>query len=63
MRMGPPVNDDRVKAQFEGRRRYHGRPCKNCGGTEKYVENYLCCECAKNKARIRAQERKASNAP
>ena len=50
MTIGPPINSDRVAAQFAGRKTYHGRPCRNCGGTEKYVENYLCCACAKRKA-------------
>lgn len=58
MKNGAPVNNDRVKAQFEGRRRYHGKPCKVCNTTEKYVENYVCCECIKNKARLRAQRKK-----
>lgn len=50
MKKGPPVNDDRRAAQFDGRKTYHGKPCKNCNGTEKYVENYLCVTCAKRKA-------------
>jgi hypothetical protein len=58
MKNGAPLNDDRVRAQFEGRKWYHGKPCKNCQTTEKYVENYLCRECAKRKARERAQAKR-----
>lgn len=58
MKMGPPVNSSRLQAQFSGQKTYHGRPCKNCQTTEKYVENYLCVLCARNKARTRAQRLK-----
>lgn len=60
MKFGPPTNSDRVKAQYEGRKTYQGKPCKNCSTTEKYVENYLCCECARTKARLRAQTKRAN---
>ena len=65
MKMGPPINEDRIKAQFEGRKRYQGRECKRCGNSERYVENYMCCECAKNSAqerRTRASIEKHKNA-
>ena len=58
MKMGPPINSSRLQAQFAGQKKYHGRPCKNCGTTEKYVENYLCVMCARDKARNRARRLK-----
>ena len=58
MKMGPTVNSSRLQAQFSGQKTYHGRPCKNCQTTEKYVENYLCVMCARTKARTRAQRLK-----
>lgn len=51
-------NEDRRLAQFEGRKVYNGKPCRNCGGTEKYVENYLCVECARTRAREAARRKK-----
>lgn len=47
---GHPVNADRLAAQFDGRKTYNGKPCRNCGTTEKYVENYLCVVCARRNA-------------
>ncbi len=57
-RRGQPINEDRRQAQFAGRRVDQGKPCKNCGGTEKYVENYVCTQCARDKARNAARRKK-----
>lgn len=59
MSKGAPLNESRRKAQFAGSRTYHGKPCKNCGNTEKYVENYVCIECARTRAREAARRKKA----
>lgn len=59
MRMGAPINADRIAAQLENRKRYHGKPCRNCGETEKYVENYACCACIRVQAKLRAKNKKA----
>lgn len=44
-KMGAPINEDRVKAQLEGRITYTGKPCRNCNTTEKYVSNFVCVKC------------------
>lgn len=35
----------RGEALAAGEKRYHGKPCKNCGQTEKYVSSYNCTVC------------------
>lgn len=52
------TNKNRLEAQFAGRKVYHGKPCRNCGLTGKYVENYLCVECARRRAREAARRKK-----
>jgi hypothetical protein len=34
-----------------GQRFYDGRPCKHCGGTQRYVSGAVCVNCAKQKYR------------
>ncbi len=31
-------------------KRYHGKPCVQCGGTERYVSCNLCVECARERS-------------
>ena len=35
----------RKEALKAGHKTYHGKPCKQCGDTEKYVSNYTCKGC------------------
>jgi hypothetical protein len=42
---------NREKAVVAGDVRYHGKPCKVCGETEKYTLNGGCCACAKRKCK------------
>lgn len=42
---GAPRNASRAAALEAGRVRYHGKPCPNCSGTERYVCNHACVVC------------------
>lgn len=48
---------NRAEAKAAGKKRYHGRACDDCGGTERYVLSCSCCECMKRKT----QKYKAAN--
>ena len=37
--------ENRLRSIEEGKKTYHGVPCKICGSTEKYVSGYSCVEC------------------
>lgn len=39
------MTSPRVVAAKKGERKYHGKPCKTCGGTERYVINAGCVSC------------------
>jgi hypothetical protein len=41
------VASPRIEAARQGQRKYTGKPCKACGGTERYVINAGCVECTK----------------
>jgi hypothetical protein len=36
---------NRLDAIEQNLKTYHSRPCKNCGGTERYVSSYGCVKC------------------
>lgn len=38
----------RLDAANKGAKRYLGRPCRVCGGTERFVTNGNCVSCAKD---------------
>ena len=38
---------NRKEAQELGSPRYHGKPCRTCGGTERYTAHCECCQCAR----------------
>lgn len=38
-------------AAAEGKTRYHGKACRKCGDTERYVSNNNCFECSKKHAK------------
>ncbi|MGH2716825.1 MAG: hypothetical protein ACRDM7_23645, partial [Thermoleophilaceae bacterium] len=42
----------RQTAKAAGEKRYHGRPCKNCGGTEQLVSNWYCVACDRARKRV-----------
>lgn len=46
------------EAELRGDKYYEGRPCINCSTTKRLVENRVCYECNKRKARERAQRKK-----
>jgi hypothetical protein len=39
------------KAKAAGEKRYHGKPCPRCGGTERYTRNRSCVACAARRNR------------
>jgi hypothetical protein len=41
----------RQEALAAGKKRYHGAPCKNCAGTERYVCDFTCVECKRTRYR------------
>lgn len=49
---------DRKQAIAQGQKTYTGKPCKRCGTTEKYVNNWGCVECSKTIYQPSAQVRK-----
>ena len=68
MALWPNVSP-RTSAIYQGLPRYHGKACKNCGGTERYVAGQNCIVCSakrskdhsrKNRA-ARSKKEKASN--
>lgn len=48
--------ESRKQALTEGKKRYHGRPCIKCSGTEKYVSNSSCVACTKKSTTERGPE-------
>lgn len=48
----------RYYAQLQGRKHYQGNPCVTCGTTEKFVDNCVCVECNRTKARERARRKR-----
>jgi len=41
----------RKTAATLGQVRYHGRPCKRCGGTERLTSTGACIPCSRKQAR------------
>ena len=41
------MESPRIEAARKGLRRYEGRMCPKCGGTERYVINNGCVSCVK----------------
>lgn len=41
---------NRQEAIAVGSPRYHGRPCRTCGGTERYTAHCECCCCARTRS-------------
>lgn len=57
-----PVRGNRYEAKQLGELRYHGRPCKHDGTTERYTRNGGCVEChmkdrSRNPERAKAREK------
>lgn len=48
----------REDAAQKGLRKYHGKPCMHCGGTERWTINATCTACAGDKAREYAKNRR-----
>lgn len=48
----------RLQAAQAGESRYHGRPCKTCGTTLRYVLNCTCVECHRARAVGRSREQR-----
>lgn len=40
------MENERLKAAQQGEPRYHGKPCRVCGETERFVTNGNCIACA-----------------
>lgn len=51
----------RLIAQMKGKHKYDGNPCVRCGTTEKFVDNCVCVECNRIKARERARRKANDN--
>lgn len=51
----------RLIAQMKGQHKYQGNPCVRCGTTEKFVDNCVCVECNRIKARERARQKRNDN--
>jgi hypothetical protein len=48
------MEPERLAAAMRGDTRYHGRTCKVCGSTQRYVTSSSCCRCqAERNLRIR----------
>jgi len=45
--MGARMDTPRKKAALEGSTRYHGKPCKKCGGTERLTSTGACIPCSR----------------
>jgi Recombination endonuclease VII len=54
--MGRRASEARQQALKEGRKTYHGKPCKKCGGMEKYVSSNGCIECGKESTKGRYKQ-------
>ncbi len=50
------VNLSRRAAIAEGRSTYQGKPCKNCGSTEKSVRGHACVVCRRNQQQLNNQK-------
>jgi hypothetical protein len=40
------------KPRDRSKKKYHGRPCKKCGGTERYSANWHCVSCQTKDVRL-----------
>lgn len=53
------MESKRMDAAVKGEVHYHGKPCKKCGSTVRYVTTGVCVECAKaasSAVRLKVQE-------
>lgn len=48
------MDSPRIEAAKKGEKRYQGKPCKTCGGTERYTVNTGCVQCAARSAKRNA---------
>ena len=58
--MSKPIGNTREHARANGWKLYRGRPCRTCGGTERYTNDWTCASCRRlnaNKWRQRHYER------
>lgn len=39
------MEPERLAAAYRGDTRYHGRTCRVCGSTQRYVTSSSCCHC------------------
>lgn len=46
------MHSNRKQAIDEGKSRYEGVACRNCGGTLRYVINCDCVKCSRDRARV-----------
>lgn len=51
---------ERTVAMRQGKKRYHGRPCKTCSETLKYTSNGSCFNCNNNRNKARFHANKAA---
>lgn len=42
----------RMEAAQSGQRKFHGKPCRKCGGTERYVCSSNCIACQKAQSNV-----------
>jgi len=49
------VASPRQQAQNFGFTKYHGSPCKKCGGTERYVSSTVCVPCDRKRCREKSR--------
>lgn len=53
------MENERLKAAEKGDSRYIGKPCRACGGTERFVTNGNCVQCAAEHSRKYREKVKA----
>lgn len=56
MKLEPIMN--RKEALEAGLQFYEGKPCKNCGGTQRNVSDWNCTECGRARARVASEKAK-----
>ena len=54
-----PDASPRISAIYQGLSRYHGKACKNCGGTERYVAGQDCIVCSAKRSKDYGQKNRA----
>jgi len=50
------ATNKRRAAAERGKIRYHGGPCRKCGGTERYTSSGACVHCVNEQAKAYREE-------